>query len=135
MPDRYVVDAGVVSLYFAGNRRAKQYLDEVFQRKATGHICEVNVAEFQYNCARAFGAEVAEIRVRSIRNSALRVEGIDDRLSTEAARLKVSHWAFSLADCYLIALAKRIAGTILTTDGPVSKSGEAPAILIQIPKN
>lgn len=134
MPDRYVIDAGVVSLYFSGNPQVKKYFDDIFQGKVTGYVCELNIAEFQYNCARALGLEVAAIRTRWLRNSAILVEGIDAELTDEAARIKVAHNEFSLADCYLIAFGRRYGGTILTTDGRVSKNGITPAVLIPVPR-
>ncbi len=51
---RYVLDAGVLALYFAGSRDAKKYIDMIYDGVVEAFMCEVNVAEFLYNYGKAF---------------------------------------------------------------------------------
>lgn len=135
MHDRYVLDAGVIALYFAGNRRVKRYIDQILDDKAYGYICEVNLAEFCYHYAREFGLDAARTKTRLIRERPIRVEGIDEGLTDIAAGFKLRHNNYSLADCYLLALAQKYSATPLTTDAALSKNGEVRAILIPVPKS
>ncbi|HEW94066.1 MAG TPA: PIN domain-containing protein [Thermoprotei archaeon] len=54
-------------------------------------------------------------------------------LTVNAAKLKLKYYSIlSLADCYLIALAKRSKATIITTDQNVKSVDEYPTILLPI---
>ena len=55
MRKRYVLDAGILALYFAGRRDAKNHIDAAYEGRAEAFMCEVNVAEFLYNYAQIFG--------------------------------------------------------------------------------
>jgi len=130
---RYVLDAGVLALYFAGSRDARKYIDMVYEGVAEAFICEINVAEFLYNYARVFGWDAALAKHSLLRNSPVNIVGIDEALTIEASKLKLKYYnTLSLADCYLIALAKQNKATIVTTDQNIKKAGEAPTTLIPI---
>ena len=67
------------------------------------------------------------------RNSPIVIKEIDETLTTEAAWLKLKHYdKLSLADCYLIALAKQLKSSIVTTDSRVKEVMEAPTRLIRM---
>ena len=67
------------------------------------------------------------------RNSPLVVKEIDETLTVEATRLKLKyHDKLSLADCYLIALAKQLKSSVVTTDSRVKEVMEAPTRLIRM---
>ena len=133
MRGRLVLDAGVLALYFAGRREAKKYIDDVYEGRAEAFMCEVNVAEFLYNYARVFGWEAALVKHSLLRDSPVNIVGADSELTVEAARLKLKHYnTLSLADCYLIALAKRMKAAIVTTDRRVKEAHEAPVILLPL---
>lgn len=55
MKRKYVLDAEVLALYFAGRRHSKKYTEEAYANTAKAYMCEVNLAEFLYNYARVFG--------------------------------------------------------------------------------
>jgi len=68
--------------------------------------------------------------VPALRNSPVTIIGVDEDLTVKAAKLKLKHYNTpSLADCYLIALAKRIKAVTVTTDSNVKNSSEAPTML------
>ena len=122
-----------LALYFAGSREARKYIDEVYSGRAEAFMCEVNVAEFLYNYARVFGWESALIKHALLRNSPIAVVGVDEFLTTEAAKLKLKYYGrLSLADCYLIALAKQKKADIITTDKDVEKVKEVPTLLLPL---
>jgi len=130
---RYVLDASVLALYFAGREDAGRYIDAVYEGRAEAFMCEVNVAEFLYNYARVFGWDAALVKHSLLRSSPVSIVGVDEELTIEAAKLKLKHHAIlSLADCYLMALAKRRDATIVTTDRYVKDVGEAPTVLLPL---
>lgn len=133
MKKKYVLDASIPALYFAGHKDVKKYIDEIYNGQAEAYMCEINVAEFLYNYAKIFGWDTALSRHILLRNSPINFVNIDEDLTIEAAKLKLKHYSvLSLADCYLIALAKRNKAKIITTDHNVKKVNEAPTILIPI---
>jgi len=90
-------------------------------------MCEVNVAEFLYSYARVFGWESALVKYALLRNSPISILGVDESLTTDVAKLKLRHHdRLSLADCYLIALAKQKKAKIITTDEDVEKVRGSP---------
>jgi len=130
---RYVLDAGVLALYFAGRRDVKKYIDEVYSGRAKAFMCEVNVAEFLYNYARIFGWDAALSRHNLLRNSPIDIVSVDEDLTINAAKLKLKYYnVLSLADCYLIALAKKNKAKVITTDPDVRNVNEVPTILIPV---
>ncbi len=130
---KYVLDAGVLALYFAGRKDAKKYIDIIYEGEAEALMCEINVAEFLYNYARVFGWDAALVKHTLLRNSPITIVSIDEDLTLEAAKLKLKYYnILSLADCYLIALAKQNKATIITTDHNIKNVNEAPTILLPI---
>lgn len=117
MRKRYVLDAGVLALYFAGRPEARRYIEDVYTGRAEAFMLEVNVAEFLYNYARVFGWDAALVKHSMLRSSPVEILGVDEELTLAAAKLKLRYYnTLSLADCYLLALAKRRKATIVTTD-------------------
>lgn len=51
----YILDVGVLALYFAGNKTSKECIDRAYSGEAVVLMCEINVAEFLYNHARVLG--------------------------------------------------------------------------------
>ena len=133
MRKRYVLDAGVLALYFAGRRDARKYIDMVYEGRAEAFMCEINVAEFLYNYARVFGWDAALVKHSLLRSSPIKIVGVDEELTIEAAKLKLKYYnTLSLADCYLIALAKRSRAAIVAADRSIRSVDEAPTALLAI---
>jgi len=129
---KIVFDAGIPALYFAGNKAVKKYVDDMYRGLIEIYMCEVNLAEFIYNYARVFGWDAALVKQRIIRDT-INVVTVDEELTLEAAKLKLKYYnVLSLADCYLIALAKRIKARVITTDPGVRECKEVLVTLISI---
>jgi len=130
---RYVLDASALSLYFAGSREVKQLVDSAYSGRVKLFMCEVNVAEFLYNCARVLGWEAALARHALVRSSPIEVVGVDEELTVEAARLKLRRAGkLSLADSYLVALAKLRKATVVIADAGINEIGEVPVVLVPL---
>ncbi len=70
-----------------------------------------------------------------LRNSPINIIGVDEGLTIEAAKLKLKYYnVLSLADCYLIALAKQRKAVIITMDQNIKSVDETPVTLLQIQK-
>ncbi len=133
MKRRYVLDAGVLALYFAGREDAREYIEAAYSGGAKVYMCEINVAEFLYNYARVFGWDAALARHALVRSSPITVVEVDERLTVEAAKLKHRHLgALSLADCYLVATAKLLKATVVTTYENVKDLGEVHTVLLKV---
>jgi len=114
---KYVIDVGVLALYFAGDLRVKKYFDEIFQGISEGYLCEVNLAEFYYKTAEKLGVDAADIRYEAIRASPIKQIPAGDEITREAGRIKLKYRGkISLADAFLIALTHQVEGIALTTD-------------------
>ncbi len=134
MRRRLVLDAGVLALHFAGDGNAREYIDDVYKGVADAFMCEVNVAEFLYNYAKVFGWKAALVKHSIIRNSPIKVVGVDEELTLNASKIKLKYLKrLSLADSYLIALAKLKKATIVTTDHAVKEVNEVPTTLLPVP--
>ena len=94
--------------------------------RAEAYTCEVNVAEFLYNYAKAFRWNSAQIKNNLIRSSPINITSPNENLTLKAAKLKLKHYkTLSLTDSYLIALANQLKATIITTDKDIEDIDEA----------
>ena len=133
MSKRFVLDASALSLYFAGREEVKRLVDDAYSGRIKLFMCEVNIAEFLYSCAKVLGWEAALARHSLLRNSPIEVVGVDEKLTVEAARLKLKHAGkLSLADCYLVALARLRKATVVTADSSIREVAETPIALIPL---
>ncbi len=122
---KYVVDADVLSLYFAGDKRVEKYFYEIDERKAKGLLCDVNLAEYYYKTCEKLGKEVAEIRFYQVRGSAMTIVPTSEELVRRAGEKKCKYSKeLSLADCFVLALAELEHAVILTTDPELEKLRE-----------
>jgi len=124
-----VLDTGVLTLYFAGDSRVKEFFDEVSEERAVGLISEFNLAEYYYKTCRKLGREIADARYFMIRGSKLVIAN-DERLTRLAALEKCRQpLDLSLADCFALALAMREKAILLTTNGELKK---AKGVLVRL---
>ena len=133
MNAKYIIDAGALALYFAGDRRIKKYFNEIFEGKAEGYILEINLAEFYYKTAEVLGLETADLRYRMVRNSDLKQVSSGSEVTRKAAIIKLRHRnILSLADSFLIAEAKDQDMIILTTDQAVKEVAGRGAVYFKV---
>jgi len=108
--------------------------DEVATGRADGCTCETNMAEFYYKTCEKLGREVAEVRHTSIRHSKMSILATEGRLTRIAGGLKCIHKGkISLADAYIVAVAKTLGGTLVTTDSRLAELRLVQTRLLQIP--
>jgi predicted nucleic acid-binding protein len=101
-----------------------------------GYTCETNIAEFYNKTCERLGREAAEARHTSIRHSKIVVLAVDSRLTHVAGKLKCTERGkVSLADAYVVAAAKMLGGTLITTDQRLSELRLVQTRLLQIPSS
>jgi PIN domain nuclease of toxin-antitoxin system len=110
----------------------KKYFDEVENGVKLGSISAVNLSEFYYKTCQKLGKSTADIRYYQIRNT-MAVVDTDAELTRNAGLERCRQEAdLSLADCYALATAKRLKGTVLTTDGELSKVKDVRTVLFRL---
>jgi predicted nucleic acid-binding protein len=117
----YLFDAGVLSLFYEGERSVKPYFDRVFSARVNGYISEVNLAEFYYKAALKKGVETVDVWYRQIRQSPFTIVSPDEAITKRAALWKLRRSDLSLADCFALATTEEVAQVLLTTDSVLAK--------------
>ena len=129
----YVFDAGVISLFYAGEKSVKPYFDRVHSERARGFVSEVNLAEFYYKTAEKVGITTAELRYVQVRRSKIRCVAPNEQTTRGAAVWKVRRRDLSLADCFALATREDKAETLLTTDSLLKDAGGRTVVRIPVP--
>ena len=91
MRKRYIIDAGALALYFAGDQEVRKYFNEILHGISEGYLCEINLAEFYYKTAEKLGLETADIRYEAIRNSPIKQIPIKGDLTKNVAKIKLKY--------------------------------------------
>ncbi len=129
---RYVIDTGVLMLFFTGDERVKPYFEEIDRGAAVGLVSCANLAELYYKVCETLGRDVAELRCHRLLASRIEVVPLDEELALEAGRLKCHYRRLSLADCIALALAKTEGAVLLTTDKELARTREVSVRLFEI---
>jgi predicted nucleic acid-binding protein len=129
---KLIIDTGVLSLHFRDDPRVERQFDEIDGGKSTGHIAGINLAEFYYKTCQKLSRQTADTWFHLVRGSPLRIAS-DEELNRQAGFERCKRTLdLSIADCYALALAKRLNGTLLTTDGELAKSREVEVLFFPI---
>ena len=112
---KLVIDAGALTLFYAGDPRVKPYFEQIKDKKKQSYVTSVNLAEYYYKTCQKLGKETADLRYHQSRPILTMIEGYES-LAAVAGLAKCRHSALSLADCFALALTKNINGILLTTD-------------------
>jgi predicted nucleic acid-binding protein len=132
LKNNVVIDAGVLALYFIDDRRVRSYFHGIEEGDIKGYMAHINLSEYYYKTCRQFGKDTADVRYLSILRSKIEIF-IDKMLSRDAGLERCrSRSNLSLADCFALALAKRLKATLLTTDGELAKVKEVSAKYFKI---
>jgi len=129
----YLLDAGAISLFYAGAKAVKPYFDRISSGTARGFVNEVNLAEFYYKTVERMGMVTAETWYVQVRRSKLRCVSPNEQTTRRAAMWKVKRRELSLADCYALATREETAETLLTTDSLLKNAAGRTAVLLPVP--
>jgi PIN domain nuclease of toxin-antitoxin system len=131
----YVLDAGPL-IAFLDNEPGADVVEHVLTEP--GSICYAhifNLSEIYYIYFRRGGAIMAEDALQSVRDAGIVVrDDHDTAFWKEAATFKGTH-AIALPDTFCLALARRLNGTVVTTDhtefDPLVPLGYCPILFIR----
>ena len=116
-----VIDTGVLTLFFAGDTRVVSFFHDFERGRLNGHVTSVNLSEFYYKTCEILGEDVAKLRYHQCREL-LDILETDGQLSLLAGKEKCHRGGnLSLADCFALAGARILGGTLLTTDPELAK--------------
>ncbi|MBI2126263.1 MAG: type II toxin-antitoxin system VapC family toxin [Thaumarchaeota archaeon] len=131
MKSRFVIDTGVLTLFYAGEARVRPYFDRINDNKAEGLMMSVNLSEHFYKTCQKLGRQTANLRYYQSRTILTIVE-TSEELALAAGTEKCRRSALSLADCFALALARSVKGTLLTTDGELGKVKDIDVKLFRV---
>lgn len=123
MTERFVIDTGALTLFFIGDVRTKAFFDKISRGTAEGYISSVTLSEYYYKTCQKLGADVALLRYQQSRTILTPIE-TDADLGEAAGMEKCRRGALSLADCFALALTRRLGGLLLTTDSELKRSND-----------
>ena len=131
--NKLAFDAGALSLYYAGNEKARQYFNDVSSRLKTGFMSEVNLAEFYYKTAEKYDVDTVETWYMLTRRSRIVIVAPDETITRDAAKLKLKyHDKLSLADCFAISTAINNHCTLITTDNKIRQVKEVRTVYLEV---
>ena len=120
---RYVIDTGVLSLFYAGDQRVKPFFDQIRGGRAQGYVASTNLAEFYYKVCQKLGQETATVRFHQTQTILDEVT-VEGELAKAAGLSKCRYGHLSLADAFAAALTEKLGATLLTTDEALLKVAE-----------
>jgi PIN domain nuclease of toxin-antitoxin system len=112
----YIVDACALMAYFRSEAGKDKFKDLLLDPLNVLKMHAINLGEVYYNTWRDFGVGAADIMLQDVRQLPIRiVPTVDEDLMKRAARFKVEN-RVSYADSFVLALAEKENGVVLTTD-------------------
>ncbi len=132
MRDNTVFDAGVLALNMAGDARIRPYLQAMDRGETKAYVAAVNLSEFYYKTCRIHGAQVADAQYYNLLDTQLNVVGGWEIAREAGLEMCRRHLDLSLADCYALALARRLRAELLTTDSGLAKVKDVEVTHFQV---
>ena len=132
--DRVALDTGPFALHFGNDPQVRELMNGILKGVTEAHTCEINLAEHFYKTCEKSGREMAIITTSSIRNIPIKVHSPDESLTFEAGSLKCKYRGkLSLADSYVLAVAKMHNCRLFTTDHFIKEINFVPTTLLKVP--
>ena len=128
-----VIDTGGLTLFFTGDPRVRTYFDDIEKGRTNGYVTSVTLSEFYYKTCQKMGEEVSRLWYHQCRDLLHILETSSD-LSLMAGREKCHRGSanLSLADCFALAAAKILSGTLVTTDHELAKIKDIHVKFIEV---
>lgn len=127
-PGTYVADAGALIAYLRGEPGHDLFEAALRETGGISYAHAANLVEVFYDSFRLGGEDRACELLRDLVDIGVVFrEDMDAPFWQDAARIKADYRRVSLADCFGLALARRVEGTFLTTDhhemDPLAEAG------------
>jgi predicted nucleic acid-binding protein len=113
----YVLDSNAMIAYLRDETGADVVEGFLLDPGSTGFAHSINLCEVYYDAVRMSGETDALSALNTLAN--LRItfrEDMDAAMWQDAGRIKAIHRRIALADCFCIALARRLNGSVITSD-------------------
>lgn len=120
---KYVLDTYAIFAYLkkeSGYKKVQNLLSRSRDKKVSLFMSVINYGELYYVLIREVGLEKAEEIILQIESLPLHIVDADKNLVRESAFIKVKG-AISYADCFAIALAKKLGAALVTGDDEFKK--------------
>jgi len=112
-----ILDSSAVLAFLRDEAGADVVDNLLLDADGSCHIHAANLCEVFYDRLREHGEDVAIRDIAEVRALGLVcVSDLDELLWLDAGRLKAEHRRVSLADCFGLALTRRLRGTFYTSD-------------------
>jgi len=110
-----VLDACALIAFLRGETGSEIVTQHLIEGNTFAHA--VNLCEVYYDCIRVDGEAKAEALVRDLLDAGVTSRAdIDEDFWKDVGRIKAGISRISLADCFAIALARRLGVPVLTSD-------------------
>lgn len=112
-----VLDACAVIAFFRGELGAEVVEQYLLDAEYSCSIHAVNLCEVYYDFLKGDGVQEAERITQELVDAGVNIHSdLDDAFWRAIASYKASIRRISLADCFALALANKLKGTVLTSD-------------------
>ena len=129
--ERLALDTGSFTLHFGGDPQVRDMMNDILGGRKEAHTCELNLAEHYYKTCEKLGRDVAIVTTGSIREIPVRIHSPDKVFSLEAGTIKCKfRGKVSLADAYILAVAKIYDCRLITTDPALKEINLVPTTLL-----
>ena len=113
----YILDASAMIAYLRNEEGAVFVGACLLERANESYSHAVNLCEVFYDFRRTGGEQTAQAAIGDLLGVGIRArEDLSSEFWQAAGRVKAVHRRVSLADCFAIALAQSMGGTVLTCD-------------------
>jgi PIN domain nuclease of toxin-antitoxin system len=113
----FVLDAGAIIAHMRDENGADMVEDTMTNPQHTCYVHAINLCEVFYDAYRSFGESTAiEILNDLSRMGVTTNTDLSQDFIYRVGRIKAVHRRVSLADCFAIALAQSLQGSVLTCD-------------------
>ncbi len=128
---KLVLDTGILMLILKGDPRVR---DLLYEDRNKYYTLMLNLIELYYKTEEKLGRETALTwfnRVLGVDD--INIVSIDKRLALEAGRIKARYrYLLSIVDATIIALAKILKATLLTTDNRLAETKEVKVKIYRV---
>ncbi|HEY7030017.1 MAG TPA: type II toxin-antitoxin system VapC family toxin [Thermomicrobiales bacterium] len=131
----YVYDACAL-IAFLKREPGSQVVDRLLGDAKSSHVIHAsNLCEIYYDFIRASSLADANLALRTISQLGVRARAtMDERLWKQAGQLK-ANGGLSIADCFAVALTRRVRGELVTADhrefDPLAQQGICKVVFIR----
>jgi predicted nucleic acid-binding protein len=124
-PRVLVLDSPILLLYFAGDKRVEDLVNKISDGVAEGYMLELCISELFTKFGEKLGYSAANKRLEAIKNSKIKIMGVDYELMKVAGQIKSMHKGkLAMIAAYMIALAKNLDAVLVTSDDSIARTNE-----------